>query len=127
MTLTDVDTTYEPYSQDPGYIAANAALIEALDLAGVTRVADLACGTGLLSGVLHGLKPEVAIAGIDLDPVQIGIARRTFPGTVVDDLASLRAKAAAGEGAAWFNAASATTCRSRTPRSTSSCRAIRSI
>lgn len=108
MTAADVDTTYEPYSQDPGYIAANTALIEALDLDGVNRVADLACGTGLLSGVLIGLKPEVAIAGIDLDPVQIGIAQRTFPGPVVDSLDALRARAAAGEGAAWFNAASAT-------------------
>jgi len=108
MTVTDVDTTYEPYSQDPGYIAANSALIEALDLDGVSRVADLACGTGLLSGVLIGRKPTLAIAGIDLDPVQIGIARRTFPGPVVDGLDALRARAAAGEGAAWFNAASAT-------------------
>jgi ubiquinone/menaquinone biosynthesis C-methylase UbiE len=107
MTLADVDTTYEPYSQDPGYIAANAALIEALDLSEVTRVADLACGTGLLSGVLHGRKPEVAIGGIDLDPVQIGIARRTFPGPTVETLEALRAAAARGEGAAWFTAGSA--------------------
>ncbi len=108
MSLADVDTTYEPYSQDPGYIAANSALIEALDMEGVTRVADLACGTGLLSGVLIGRKPDVAIAGIDLDPVQIGIAQRTFPGEVVDTLDALRAKAGEGKGAAWFNAASAT-------------------
>lgn len=108
MTIAEVDTTYEPYSQDPGYIAANTALMEALDLSGVTRVADLACGTGLLSGILFGRKPDIAVAGIDLDPVQIGIAKRTFPGPVVGSLDALRAKAAAGEGAAWFNAASAT-------------------
>lgn len=108
MTLSDVDTTYEPYSQDPGYVAANTALVEALDLDGVSRVADLACGTGLLSRILQDRKPELAIAGIDLDPVQIDIARRGFPGPVVDSLGDLRAAAGAGTGAAWFTAASAT-------------------
>ncbi len=98
------DTTYEPYSRDPGYIAANAALIETIDLTGVTRVADLACGTGLLSGLLFRRKSDLRIAGIDLDPVQIGIARRSFPGPVVDGLAALRA---AGTGAACFETGSA--------------------
>ena len=102
-----IDTTYEPYSQDPGYIAANTSLIAAVDLTNVTRVADLACGTGLLSGLLFGRKDTLVIGGIDLDPVQIGIARRTFPGRVVDGLAPLRAAAATGQGAAWFTAASA--------------------
>lgn len=98
------DTTYEPYSQDPGYIAANTALIETIDLAGVTRVADLACGTGLLSGLLFGRKGDLRIAGIDLDPVQIGIARRSFPGPVVDGLAALRVTPG---GAATFDTGSA--------------------
>ena len=101
------DTTYEPYSQDPGYIAANTSLIDAVPLEGVERVADLACGTGLLSGLLHGRKNTLTIAGIDLDPVQIGIAQRTFPGPVVDSLAALEAEAAAGRGAAFFSAGSA--------------------
>lgn len=109
MTMTDIqtDTTYEPYSQDPGYIEANTALVDAIDLEGVTRVADLACGTGLLSGLLWKRKNSLAIAGIDLDPVQIGIAKRTFPGPTRPDLATLREKAAAGAGGAFFNAASA--------------------
>ena len=101
------DTTYEPYSQDPGYIAANTSLIGAVPLEGVNRVADLACGTGLLSGLLYGRKPDITIAGIDLDPVQIGIASRTFPGPTVDSLAALQACAAAGRGAAFFSAGSA--------------------
>jgi ubiquinone/menaquinone biosynthesis C-methylase UbiE len=105
--MTHVDTTYEPYSQDPGYIEANTSLINSVDLSGVHRVADLACGTGLLSGLLIGRKPTLAIAGIDLDPIQIGIARRTFPGATVDSLEKLRAEAAAGRGAAFFNAGSA--------------------
>ena len=105
--MNEIDTTYEPYSQDPGYIAANASLISTVDLADVARVADLACGTGLLSGLLFGRKGSLTIGGIDLDPVQIGIAQRTFPGPVVADLAALRAEAASGRGAAWFNAGSA--------------------
>ncbi len=102
--MSTTDTTYEPYSRDPGYIAANTALIDAVDLDGVARVADLACGTGLLSGLLMSRKPDLHIAGIDLDPVQIGIARRTFPGPVVDDLAALRATEG---GAACFTPGSA--------------------
>lgn len=105
--MSNTDTTYEPYSQDPGYIAANTSLIGALDLTGVTRIADLACGTGLLSGLLYGRKDTVAISGIDLDPVQIGIANRTFPGPVVPDLAAVRAEAKAGRGAASFAVGSA--------------------
>ena len=105
--MNSVDTTYEPYSQDPGYIEANTSLVEAIPLDGVTRVADLACGTGLLSGLLIGRKPTVAIAGIDLDPVQIGIAQRTFPGPVLSSLGEVREAAAAGQGGAWFTAGSA--------------------
>lgn len=101
------DTTYEPYSQDPGYIEANTSLIGAIDLTGVNRVADLACGTGLLSGLLYGRKPDITIAGIDLDPVQIGIATRTFPGPTVAGMDALVAESEAGRGAAFFNAGSA--------------------
>ena len=110
MTPADIisdatpDTTYEPYSRDPGYIAANAALIGAIDLTEVRRVADLACGTGLLSGLLFQRRDDLRIAGIDLDPVQIGIARRSFPGPVVDGLAALRAASA---GSASFETGSA--------------------
>lgn len=105
--MIPVDTTYEPYSQDPGYIEANTSLINSVDLSGVERVADLACGTGLLSGLLFARKPTLTIGGVDLDPVQIGIAHRTFPGPTVGDLAALRAEAKAGRGAAWFTTGSA--------------------
>ena len=105
--MSRVDTTYEPYSQDPGYIEANTSLINSVDLSGVSRVADLACGTGMLSGLLFGRKPTLTIGGIDLDPIQIGIAQRTFPGPTVTNLAALRAEGAAGRGAAFFNAGSA--------------------
>lgn len=108
--MTTVDTTYGPYAQDPGYIAANAALIDGIDLRGVTLVADLACGTGLLSQLLLQRAPDLAICGIDLDPVQIAIAQRNLAAAgavVVDPLAALRARAAAGQGAVHLRADSA--------------------
>lgn len=76
MSLPDVDTSYEPYADDPIYVAVNQALVDTIDLQNVERVADLACGTGLLTGLLFERKPAVAVCGIDLDPQQIEIARR---------------------------------------------------
>ncbi len=76
MGLPDVDTSYEPYADDPIYVAVNQALVDTIDLAAVKRVADLACGTGLLSDLLFARKPSLAICCIDLDPQQIAIARR---------------------------------------------------
>lgn len=83
------DITYETYAQDPNYIGANQALIDAIDLADVSRVADLACGTGLLSRMLRARSPGVAICGIDLDPVQIGLARQAMEATAIPLAATL--------------------------------------
>ena len=92
MTVMKVDTTYEPYSKEPEYIDANRGLIATLDLAAVDRVADLACGTGLLSELLIERKPNLAICGIDIDSEQIEIAGRAFAerGLLVDSLKTLR-------------------------------------
>ena len=76
MSLPDVDTSYEPYADDPIYVAVNQALVDTIDLQDIERVADLACGTGLLTGLLFERKPAVAVCDIDLDPQQIEIARR---------------------------------------------------
>jgi len=94
-----IDTTYEPYSQDPGYISANKALMDTIDLDGVSRVADLACGTGLLSQQLLTREPNLAICGIDLDAAQIEIAGRHFAekNVPVLDLEGWRAAGAAGK------------------------------
>ncbi len=105
--MTTPDTTYETYAQDPGYIAANAALIDSVDLTGVALVADLACGTGLLSRLLMARAPHLRIAGIDLDPVQIDLSRAGHAAaglTLVDSLDALRAHSG---GAVHLNAASA--------------------
>lgn len=109
MTTPDMtpDTTYETYAQDPGYVAANAALIDSVDLSGVRLVADLACGTGLLTRLLMARAPSLRVAGIDLDPVQIDLSRAGHAAaglTLVDSLDALRAHPG---GAVHLNAASA--------------------
>lgn len=104
---TTPDTTYETYAQDPGYVAANAALIDSVDLDGIAVVADLACGTGLLSRLLMARAPGLRIAGIDLDPVQIDLARAGHAAAglaLVDSIDDLRAHPG---GAVHLNAASA--------------------
>jgi ubiquinone/menaquinone biosynthesis C-methylase UbiE len=98
MGAPEVDTSYEPYADDPIYVAVNQALVDTIDVSAVTRVADLACGTGLMSGLLFECKPKLAICCIDLDPEQIAIARRKLGAShrIVDDLQTWRT---AGAGA----------------------------
>ncbi|QFS84153.1 Demethylrebeccamycin-D-glucose O-methyltransferase [Roseivivax sp. THAF40] len=104
------DTSYETYAEDENYIAVNREMVGSLDLSGITRVADLACGTGLLSRLLIGRKPELAICGIDLDPVQVGLATKGLSAdgvTLHPSLEALRAAAEAGQGGAYLSEASA--------------------
>lgn len=99
--MTAVDTTYESYAQDNHYVEVNRQLVQEIDLDGVSRVADLACGTGLLSGMLLERKPDLAICGIDLDPVQIQLSTATLTdagATFYGDLDSWRAAASSGQG-----------------------------
>jgi ubiquinone/menaquinone biosynthesis C-methylase UbiE len=87
-------------------VAFNKGLVDTIDLTGVERVADLACGTGLLSGLLFDRKPELAICCIDLDPQQIAIARRKLGARhrIVEDLRAWRDD---GGGAAYLQVDSA--------------------
>lgn len=96
-----VNTTYEPFSQEPEYIEANKAFVKSMPVDSARRVLDLACGTAMLTEDLLELRPDATIVGIDLDPVQIDIARKQFEGkgVLVEDLAALDAAAAEGRGA----------------------------
>ena len=82
-----VNTTYEPYSQEPEYIEANRVLLQELPLNGVHKVLDLACGTGLLTDLLLQIKPDLNVTGIDLSAESLGIARTLFrdKGLLVED------------------------------------------
>lgn len=59
---------------DRAVLAGFAELVRA---GGCRRVADVGCGTGLATGLLHGLGLDVF--GIDLSPGMLAVARRTHP------------------------------------------------
>jgi ubiquinone/menaquinone biosynthesis C-methylase UbiE len=82
-----VNTTYEPYSQEPEYVEANRGLLRHLPLERVHKVLDLACGTGLLTDLLLQLKPGLDVTGIDISAESLGIARALFreKGMLVED------------------------------------------
>jgi SAM-dependent methyltransferase len=109
MAIVKVSTTYEPYSQEKEYIETNRELIGTIDLSNVTRVLDLCCGTGLLSQLLLERKPTLKVCGVDLDPVQLGIAAPEFTrkgATVVKTLDELKA-APADKGVVYLREGSA--------------------
>ncbi len=96
-----VNTTYEPYSQEPEYIDANRALLETLDLQNVHRVLDLACGTALLSDLLTDIKPGLAINGVDISAESLEIGRGVMAekGMLANSQAELDIAAAEGKSA----------------------------
>lgn len=105
----EVNTTYEPYAQEPEYIDANRGLLLSLPLTDIRRVLDLACGTGLLTDILFGIKPDVVVNGIDISAEQIGIARRQFEarGLLAEDEGALVSALREGRGAVMFREGSA--------------------
>jgi ubiquinone/menaquinone biosynthesis C-methylase UbiE len=104
-----VNTTYEPYSQEPEYIETNKDLLATLTLDSVHTVLDLACGTGLLTDLLLGFKPNLVVYGVDLSAESLGIARKVFrqKGLLVETEAEIDAARKAGKGAVMFMEGSA--------------------
>ncbi|MEO1554823.1 MAG: class I SAM-dependent methyltransferase [Pseudomonadota bacterium] len=105
--MSSVDTTYGSYAQDADYVALNRDMIASIPLDAVERVADLACGTGLLSRLLFERKGSLKICGIDLDPVQVNYATEGLSSDGVTILSDLEAWRAAEARAAFLQAASA--------------------
>lgn len=105
----DVNTTYEPFAEEPEYIRANADFLATLDLDRVRTVVDLACGTGLLAGLLLDRKPELRVWGVDLSAESLAIARRRFAeaGRLAAGPDDMAAAGRDGRGAAWFEEGSA--------------------
>ncbi|MBD2183262.1 class I SAM-dependent methyltransferase [Planktothrix sp. FACHB-1355] len=95
-----VNTTYEPYSQQPEYLDANRELLRTLSLDSVRQVLDLACGTGVMTSLLFELKPDISVIGIDLSAQSLEIAREDFQQKklLVDDKTSLDAVLKSGKG-----------------------------
>lgn len=105
-----VNTTYEPYSQEPEYIDANRDLLLTLPLDSVNRVLDLACGTGLLTDLLLEIKPGLVVNGVDISTESLDIGRKVFreKNLLVDSQEELESAAASGKSAFLMAEGSAT-------------------
>ena len=105
-----VNTTYEPYSQEPEYIDANRDLLLTLPLDSVNRVLDLACGTGLLTDLLLEIKPGLVVNGVDISSESLDIGRKVFreKNLLVDSQEELERAAASGKSAFLMAEGSAT-------------------
>ncbi len=75
-----VNTSYEAHSAEPEYIETNRGLIRSLDLSGVERLLDLACGTGLLSDLVLEVRPGIQIFALDLAREQLELTEDRFRG-----------------------------------------------
>jgi ubiquinone/menaquinone biosynthesis C-methylase UbiE len=104
-----VNTTYEPYAQEPEYIEANRALLATLPVDSIHRVLDLACGTGLLTDLLLDIKPGLAVNGVDISTESLDIGRRQFreKNLLVETQAELDEAIAAGKSAVLLKEGSA--------------------
>ena len=52
QSIQSVSKTYEPFSKEPEYVEANQSFVNEQDFSTIGRFLDLACGTGLVSGML---------------------------------------------------------------------------
>lgn len=104
-----VNTTYEPYADEPEYIEANRDLLAALPIGSIHRVLDLACGTGLLTGLLLDMKPGLAINGVDISTESLEIGRRQLreKDLLVETQDALDAAAGEGKSAVMLSECSA--------------------
>lgn len=79
-----LDTSYEPFSQEPEYLAVNRAFIDSLPWAGYRGVVDIACGTGVLTELTAGRLTSAApsdrawVVGVDISRQSLTLASRTF-------------------------------------------------
>jgi ubiquinone/menaquinone biosynthesis C-methylase UbiE len=96
-----VNTSYEPFSQEPEYIEVNKGFIDSLPLEKVNQVLDLACGTGTLTELLFEIRPNISVIGVDISTESLEIGRNVFrkKNLLVDDKAALKAARDSGKGA----------------------------
>jgi ubiquinone/menaquinone biosynthesis C-methylase UbiE len=99
-----VNTTYEPFSQQAEYIETNREFLKTLPLGTVTRALDLACGTGTLTEILFEIQPKVGVIGIDISSESLNIGRDIFRkrGLLVEDQAALESAVVEGRGGVLF-------------------------
>ena len=77
-----LDTSYEPFAQEPAYLDLNMAFVQTLPLSGVRTYVDLACGTGVVTGLvvdrLHAGGVAPTVLGVDLSAESLRLARAAF-------------------------------------------------
>jgi len=73
--IQQVNTTYEPFSQEPEYIAVNEEFMACVDLSGAHDLLDLACGTGLMAQLARRQNPGLRVVGADLSLESMLLAR----------------------------------------------------
>ncbi len=78
IKLMPVNTTYEPFSLEPEYVAANQGFVDHVELSQVRHFLDLACGTGTVSELLLEKSPAAHLNGVDYDPVQVELSAERF-------------------------------------------------
>lgn len=95
-----VNTSYEPFSQQPEYIAANQDFLNSLPLDSINKVLDLACGTGTITELLLEMRPQISVIGIDISRESLEIGRSLFrsKNLLVDDQVALEERQASGKG-----------------------------
>jgi ubiquinone/menaquinone biosynthesis C-methylase UbiE len=77
-TISGVNRSYEPYSDDPDYIEGNLRFMTELDLSGDRRLLDLACGIGTLGRLALSRSPGLRVTGLDLSFDGLRIHRDRF-------------------------------------------------
>jgi len=78
MKKYQVNMTYEPFAKEPEYIEANRAFVRRMELTGVERLLDLACGIGTMSGLLLERQSDLDIVCIDLSRESLAIGLDSF-------------------------------------------------
>jgi SAM-dependent methyltransferase len=73
-----VDTSYEAFSREPGYVETNRQFVAGFQLEAGARLLDVACGTGTMSGLVLDAHPATRIVGLDLSRESLALARARF-------------------------------------------------
>lgn len=80
MTEATRETSYEAHAAEPEYVDMNRAFVGSIDLEGVGRLLDLACGTGLMAQLALERRPGIEVVALDLTRRQLELTRERFRG-----------------------------------------------
>jgi ubiquinone/menaquinone biosynthesis C-methylase UbiE len=71
-----INTTYEPFAQEPEYIEGNRAFLSELPIDACHTVLDLACGTGVILQLMLERNPRLQLFGLDLSSESLLLGRK---------------------------------------------------